>query len=146
MTSVRFVGPLITCVHGKSWKRSEKAQIISRKSKELHVLYSKCLSSPEIDKCASTIWLKNENVFNETTGFVMAIQDRCIPTNNYWKYILKEDIADDGCRKCHHHSETIEHVTGSYPKLAGIKCLRIVMMLPKFYTYISHVQIFFFIT
>lgn len=49
----------------------------------------------------------------------MAIQNRFIPNKHYQKYNLKKNIADDGCRSCDYSSETIKHITGSRPILAG---------------------------
>lgn len=59
---------------------SEKAQIISCKSKKIHTTYSKYLNSPKIDKTTNTIWINKVNMFGETTGFIVAIQVRCPPS------------------------------------------------------------------
>lgn len=89
------------------------------KQKELHGTFPNQLDKDNIDKDATSLWLKNGNLFGETTGFMMAIQDRVIATRNYRKYIIKEAISDDKCRKCHETAETIEHITGSCRTLAN---------------------------
>jgi hypothetical protein len=52
--------------------------------------------------------------FPETEGFMCAIMDQVIATNNYRKYILKDNTADtDLCSRCQKESETIQHITGA---------------------------------
>jgi hypothetical protein len=49
-----------------------------------------------------------------------AIMDQVIATNNYRKYILKDNTADtDLCRRCQKESETIQHSTGTCPQLVS---------------------------
>lgn len=57
------------------------------------------------------------NIFSETEGFVVAIQDRIIATKNYRRHILHEEI-DDLCRKCNAVGETIEYIIAGCPALA----------------------------
>ncbi|KAG6462064.1 hypothetical protein O3G_MSEX013040 [Manduca sexta] len=67
---------------------------------------------------ASNKWLKLGSLFPETEGFIIAIQDQVINTNNYKKYIVKDpNTHNDKCRKCHRHPETIQHITGACPTL-----------------------------
>jgi hypothetical protein len=47
-------------------------------------------STPDVDKMTSNARLKPGEIFPETTGIVIAIQDRIISTNNYKKHILKD--------------------------------------------------------
>jgi hypothetical protein len=57
--------------------------------------------------------------FPETTGFMIAIQDHVISTNNYKKCILKDpNITNDICRKCREKLEGIQHITGACCALA----------------------------
>jgi hypothetical protein len=56
-------------------------------------------------------------------GFIMAIQDKVIPVKNYRKFILKEDLQDDICRRCGKVPETIEHITASCTSLANMQYL-----------------------
>ncbi|CAH2019742.1 unnamed protein product [Acanthoscelides obtectus] len=51
-------------------------------------------------------------MFPETEGFLVAIQDQVIPTNNYKRCILKNLQQSDKCRYGCQDSETIQHVTG----------------------------------
>ena len=46
--------------------------------------------TPDVDKMASNARLKAGQLFPETTGILIAIQDRIISTNNYTKHILKD--------------------------------------------------------
>ncbi|XP_014353042.1 uncharacterized protein LOC106706494 [Latimeria chalumnae] len=50
-------------------------------------------------------------------GFVLAIQDQVVATNNYWKYILKENISDKCCF-CGTTTESIQHIVDSCPVLS----------------------------
>jgi hypothetical protein len=72
---------------------------------------------------SSNLWLKQGLLYGETMGFIMAIQDKVIPVKNYRKYILKEDLQDDICRRCEKTPETIEHITGSCTSLANMQYL-----------------------
>jgi hypothetical protein len=64
------------------------------------------------DKAASNAWLTRGELFPETEGFMIAIQDQTIETRNYQKHILKMPLVDI-CRKCHSSTETIQHITGA---------------------------------
>lgn len=89
-------------------------------SKELHGRYKNLINKPFVDKNQTFQWLRKGELFPETEGFIMAMQDQTIPTRNYRKYIMKEtDIGTDKCRKCNLHSETIEHIISGCPILAG---------------------------
>jgi hypothetical protein len=48
------------------------------------------LSQQYVDIAASNKRLTNADLFNESEGFLIAIQDQIILTRNYWKYILRE--------------------------------------------------------
>ncbi|CAH2017007.1 unnamed protein product [Acanthoscelides obtectus] len=63
-------------------------------------------------KKASNYWLTSGQMFPETEGFLVAIQDQVIPTNNYKRFILKNLQQSDKCRYGCQDSETIQHVTG----------------------------------
>lgn len=93
-------------------------KVESWKDKILHGTHQYHLSQEHIDKLASNMWLKTGNIYPETEGFMIAIQDRVIKTRNYAKYIMKENISEDKCRRCHKASETIEHVTSACTSLA----------------------------
>lgn len=88
------------------------------KAKALHGKYPHQLDQEHIDRTASCTWLTKGNIFGETEGFLIAIQDQVIKTKNYSKYILKEPLESDRCRLCQQSSETIEHITGGCHVLA----------------------------
>ena len=62
---------------------------------------------------------KKGNIYPETEGFLLAIQDQVIATRNYFKHIIKDtSTQDDKCRKCNLTSETIDHITAACKILA----------------------------
>lgn len=87
--------------------------------KALHGNHYNIMQEPSIDKQLSYNWLTIGQLFPETEGFILAIQDRVISTRNYRKYIIKDAIDIDTCRRCHQYKETIEHITGGCKILAG---------------------------
>jgi hypothetical protein len=54
----------------------------------------------------------------------MAIQDKVIPVKNFRKFIVKEDLQDDTCRRSDKAPETIEHITGSCTSLTNMQYLQ----------------------
>ncbi|KAJ0170136.1 hypothetical protein K1T71_014064 [Dendrolimus kikuchii] len=92
------------------------------KSKELHGRFYQALYGPDIDLPASVNWLRFGDLFGETEGFVCAIMDEVIKTNNYRKYILKDGTLDV-CRACHRPGESIRHVTSCCSRLANSEYL-----------------------
>lgn len=92
--------------------------------KELHGRHYNEMNQPHVDKEASNRWLRDGMLFPETEGFMVAIQDQVIGTNNYRKFIIKDSaIESDKCRKCHQKSETIQHITSGCAYLANIDYL-----------------------
>lgn len=87
--------------------------------KALHGTHYAIMQNSQIDVGLSYKWLSVGQLFPETEGFLLAIQDRVIATKNYRKYILKERMDTDKCRKCLQFPETIEHITGGCKILAG---------------------------
>lgn len=85
----------------------------------LHGRHSHDLSNLNVNKKESNTLLKRQELFPETKGFVIAIQDQVIPTMNYKKYIMQDPhIENDKCRKCGIASETIQHVIEACTMLA----------------------------
>nr|CAH7735356.1 unnamed protein product [Callosobruchus chinensis] len=82
------------------------AKIAKWKEKFLHDVDQKT-----VDKQASYNWLTHSELQPETEGFLIAIQDQIIKTNNYRKYILK-DGANITCRRCRKAGETVHHILG----------------------------------
>jgi hypothetical protein len=67
--------------------------------------------------------LKNGNLFSETEGFVLAIQDQVIVTRNYSKFIMKQQNVVDACRLCGQNGETLRHILSGCQNLAGTEYL-----------------------
>lgn len=91
--------------------------------KELHGRYWNSLQGEEIDRQASLEWLRQGNLFPETEGFVLSIQDQVIRTRNYEKHIMKERMETDKCRKCNVQAETVEHIISGCGRLAPTRYL-----------------------
>ncbi|XP_030754980.1 uncharacterized protein LOC115881577 [Sitophilus oryzae] len=91
-------------------------------AKELHGRYPNELDQHHIEKAASLHWLTSGYLYPETEGFIVAMQDQVIPTRNYRKLILKENISDK-CRRCDSGSENIEHILSGCSNLASTKYL-----------------------
>ncbi|XP_075170249.1 uncharacterized protein LOC142242567 [Haematobia irritans] len=90
------------------------------KSKPLHGKYPNLIHQEHIDIEKTNNWLLYSNMFSETEGFIIAIQDGVIPTKSYRKYIMHDStITDDTCRRCGSNSETIPHILNSCPTLAS---------------------------
>ena len=79
--------------------------------KTVHGRHYHELQQPHIDREASNAWLTQGNLFPETEGFMIAIQDQVVCTRNYRKYILKDSTVEDVCRQCQKSGETIQHIT-----------------------------------
>ncbi|CAB3232935.1 unnamed protein product [Arctia plantaginis] len=103
-----------TGIHNPNNIDPQADKIENWKKKVLHGRHPHDLEQPHIDTIASNSWLKIGNLFPETEGFIIAIQDQIVNTKNYRKYIIKDaTVTDDKCRKCHIQSETIQHITGA---------------------------------
>jgi hypothetical protein len=68
-------------------------------------------------------WLRDGQLFGETEGFIIAIQDHVISTKNHQKFIEKLPLVNDLCRVCQRYSETIDHIITGCPNLANIEYL-----------------------
>lgn len=102
--------------HNPSFPKCED-RIEQWKSKELHGRFATALRSNAIDMKRSTEWLRTAGLFGETEGFVLAIQDQVVTTNNYRRYIMKENISDM-CRLCKKATESIQHICSGCSQLA----------------------------
>ncbi|XP_026323226.1 uncharacterized protein LOC113232673 [Hyposmocoma kahamanoa] len=97
----------------------QKQKIEDWKKKVLHGRHPHDLEQTHINSIASNKWLKIGNLFPETEGFMIAIQDQIINTKNYRKFIIKDSsVINDKCRKCRIQPETIQHITGACTALA----------------------------
>nr|XP_018914170.1 PREDICTED: uncharacterized protein LOC109042060 [Bemisia tabaci] len=88
-------------------------------SKELHGRHYSQIHQDHISKSLSYKFLQSGQLFPETEGFILAIQDQVIRTRNYRKFVIKDGTVDDSCRKCHLCPETIDHITAGCRLLAG---------------------------
>lgn len=90
---------------------SQQNHFDSWKSKPLHGRHPNELYASNIDLLVSNSWLSFGNLFPETEGFMVAIQDQVLPTRNYLKFIVKDqNIVTDDCRRCGAQHETIQHI------------------------------------
>ncbi|CAG9836289.1 unnamed protein product [Diabrotica balteata] len=81
--------------------------------KPLHGRHQNELSQDYVDNIASNYWLTSENMFPETEGSLLPIQDQVIPNKNYLKYIVKDpQVQNDKCRYGCQAQETIQYLTG----------------------------------
>uniref|UniRef100_H2ZWF0 Reverse transcriptase domain-containing protein n=1 Tax=Latimeria chalumnae TaxID=7897 RepID=H2ZWF0_LATCH len=80
--------------------------------KSLHGQFHTALHKDNIDVEAS-----KGTLFPEMEGFILAIQDQVVATNNYRKYILKENISNK-CRFCGTITESIQHIVDGCPVLS----------------------------
>ena len=94
--------------------------INSWKSKPLHGKYPNYIYQQHIDLEKTNNWLLFSNLFSETEGFIIAIQDGVIPTKNYRKYIIHDStITEDKCRRCGTSPETIQHLLNNCTALTA---------------------------
>lgn len=98
---------------------SENTKVDRWRSMELHGRYYATLMDDAVDENASVAWLEYAELFAETEGLVIAIQDRVVSTLNYRKHIIKDPaVTSDLCRLCNSTSESIEHVVSGCQYLA----------------------------
>lgn len=90
------------------------------RTKPLHGRHLNEVSQAHVDKSASYSWLTSGQLFPETEGLMLAVQDQVIPTKNYLKYIVKDKaVQDDKCRYGCQSLETIQHITSACQHFAG---------------------------
>ncbi len=107
-----------TIDHSHNITTDERRKLIWSQ-KTLHGRHYHDLEQPHVDKTASNAWLSRGDLFPETEGFMLAIQDQIIKTRNYRKYILHDTtVTTDKCRRCHTDAETIQHITSGCRMLA----------------------------
>lgn len=106
----------------ENWRRPAIMSVSDRrdvwKGKELHGRFYRALNGPDVDFEASVSWLRFGDLFGETEGFVFAIMDEVVMTNNYRKYIVKDGTVDI-CRACHCPGESIRHIVSGCSRLAN---------------------------
>ncbi|XP_045535833.1 uncharacterized protein LOC123721337 [Papilio machaon] len=113
-------------LNNENWRKHPVLSTSERldiwKSKELHGRFYRALHGPDVDLPASVNWLRFGDLFGETEGFVCAIMDEVIKTNNYRKYIMRDGTLDV-CRLCHCPGESLRHVTSGCSRLANSEYL-----------------------
>lgn len=97
---------------------TNEQQLERWRSKALHGRYRNTLENSEINLQASLAYLQTGNLFAETEGFVIAIQDQVIATRAYCKYIMHEDVQNANCRMCGQKEEGIDHIISGCSVLA----------------------------
>ncbi|XP_030765588.1 uncharacterized protein LOC115889668 [Sitophilus oryzae] len=102
----------------------EREKVEEWTRKVLHGRFPHELNQTYVDQDASNKWLSQADLFLETEGFMLSIQDQVIATRNYRKFILKEPNVVDQCRRCHEPGETIQHVTAGCRVLAPTSYLQ----------------------
>ena len=104
-------------VDSNTHSRQEKHN--SWRSMALHGRHPHDLDQIYVDKEASNAWLRYGDLFPETEGFFIAIQDQVVNTKNYRKHIIKDpSVRDDRCRKCNEKAETIQHIMSACSTLS----------------------------
>jgi hypothetical protein len=92
----------------------DDVKIQAWKAKELHGRFINQLNQQGIECCASNKWLNYGQLYPETEGFMIAIQDQVIEAKNYRTFILKDStLTNDLCRRCNDLPETIQHITSA---------------------------------
>lgn len=100
--------------------QSDQEKLQRWTEKALHGRHPNEVNQDYVDKQASNYWLTSGQMFPETEGFLMAIQDQVIPTRNYQKHIIgDQSITNDFCRYGCQTAETIQHVTGGCQAFAA---------------------------
>lgn len=103
---------------------TNEATIVDRwKHKAIHGRFPHQLLRENVDGYASTICFRHGQLFPETEAFLMAIQDGILPTRNYRRIILHEDV-EGTCRRCGQAAETTEHIINGCTTLAGTAYLK----------------------
>ncbi|XP_044755036.1 uncharacterized protein LOC123313989 [Coccinella septempunctata] len=93
------------------------------RSKVLHGRFHASINQPEVDKTRSHTYLVAGYLYASTEAALHAIQDQVVPTRNYSKYIMKQQVENTKCRICNQVEETVQHLSGGCTPLASTKYL-----------------------
>lgn len=88
------------------------------KGKALHGRYITKIEEDIIDTQASQAWLRYGNLFLETEGFIVAIQDQVLSTKSYRRRILNQQLENVKCRMCGLKEESLDHLLSGCTVLA----------------------------
>ncbi len=101
-------------------QQTRAEQLQRWREKPLHGRHLNEITQDYVDTSASNYWLVSGQMFPETEGFLLAIQDQVVPTRNYLKYIARDvSVVDDNCRYGCRTTETIQHITGGCQVFSG---------------------------
>ncbi|XP_044749741.1 uncharacterized protein LOC123310341 [Coccinella septempunctata] len=92
-------------------------------SKQLHGRFYTSMHQEEIDTAASNTYLTQGYLFPQTEGTIFVIQDQVVPTRNYTKIIMKQQVENTKCRLCNKAEETIQHLLSGCSVIASTKYL-----------------------
>jgi len=114
------------CGVGMDASKAEiKAAVMERKATELremplHGQYWNRMDAVDADIQQSFMWINNGALRPATEGLILAAQDQCLPTRNYYHSVVGSiPQAEAMCRLCSRHQETVDHVIGSCSVLAA---------------------------
>jgi len=109
---------LSATVYNRDAAKTDEEMLESWKAKPVHGAHPHEAEADYIDRDASHLWLQKGKLYAETEGFMIAIQDRVIPTRSFRRAIYREDI-EDRCRRCGLPGETIDHIIAGCNSLAA---------------------------
>ncbi|XP_044766219.1 uncharacterized protein LOC123322341 [Coccinella septempunctata] len=95
----------------------------SWQSKQLHGRFYANLHQEDVDIAASNTYLTQGYLFPQTEGTIFAIQDQVIPTRNYSKHIMKQQVENTKCRLCNNAEETTQHLLAGCSAVASTRYL-----------------------
>lgn len=90
-------------------------------AKALHGNFYSSLHQREVDRQSSNMYLVKGYLFPQTEGTLLAIQDQVVPTRNYCKFILKQQIENSKCRLCGSYEETVQHLSSGCSAIADTR-------------------------
>ncbi|XP_030760434.1 uncharacterized protein LOC115885612 [Sitophilus oryzae] len=95
-----------------------KRHVDEWRSKVLHGRFHATLTGDQVDHKNTGKYMAKGILDRETEGFIHAIQDQVIPTRNYAKHILKQNVTSELCRVCNKQIETIQHISSGCSSIA----------------------------
>lgn len=90
-------------------------------TKALHGNFYSSLRQNEVDLEGTNMYLMKGYLYPQTEGTLFAIQDQVVPTRNYCKFILKQQLNNTKCRLCDCVEETVQHLSSGCSAIAGTK-------------------------
>ncbi|XP_044762032.1 uncharacterized protein LOC123319228 [Coccinella septempunctata] len=90
-------------------------------TKALHGNFYSSLHQNEVDLESTNMYLMKGYLYPQTEGTLFAIQDQVVPTRNYSKFILKQQLNNTKCRLCDCVEETVQHLSSGCSAIADTK-------------------------